>query len=174
MRPSAAIRPAFLAALARPRLRSTSTACSIAPPVSWSAALQSIMGAPVRSRSSLTICAVILAMPRFLCAVPARHRKRRLETRETDNAAAFPKTARPKMTLALLCGQLFRLRDPSLHPAGQSDFLTDLVCGLGSQPRNLPIMENPEIVELLFDRGRDMVQRRKVVGDAAWPGEHLV
>ncbi len=62
MRPSAAMRPAFLAALASPRLRNRSTACSMSPPVSSSAALQSIIPAPVRSRSSFTIAALTLAM----------------------------------------------------------------------------------------------------------------
>jgi hypothetical protein len=71
MRPSAAMRPAFLAALASPRLRSKSTACSISPPVSVSAPLQSIMPAPVRSRSSFTICAVMLAMAVIPLFLPA-------------------------------------------------------------------------------------------------------
>ena len=70
-RPSAATRPAFLAALARPFLRSQSTAASTSPSVSLSAALQSIMPAPVFSRSSFTIAAVIFAM-----AVPFRSRMR--------------------------------------------------------------------------------------------------
>ncbi len=60
--PSAATRPAFLAALARPFLRSQSTAASMSPLVSASAALQSIMPAPVLSRSSLTNEALIFAM----------------------------------------------------------------------------------------------------------------
>ena len=59
MRPSAATRPAFLAALARPLVRSQSTAASMSPLVSVSAALQSIMPAPVLSRSSFTIPAVM-------------------------------------------------------------------------------------------------------------------
>src|SRR6266851_946285 len=60
--PSAATRPAFLAAAARPFLRSQSTAPSISPDVSPSARLQSIMPAPVFSRSSLTSDAVISAI----------------------------------------------------------------------------------------------------------------
>ena len=68
-RPSAATRPAFLAALARPLVRSQSMAASISPPVSVSAALQSIMPAPVWSRSSFTIPAVI-AMSSFLVSWP--------------------------------------------------------------------------------------------------------
>ena len=46
----------------RPFLRSQSMACSISPLVSVSAVLQSIMPAPVRSRSSLTIVAEIVVM----------------------------------------------------------------------------------------------------------------
>ena len=61
-RPSAATRPLFLAALARPFLRSQSIAASISPSVSLSAFLQSIMPAPVFSRRSLTSPAVMVAM----------------------------------------------------------------------------------------------------------------
>src|SRR5690606_37112015 len=61
-RPSAATRPAFLAAAARPLVRSQSIDASMSPFVSASAFLQSIMPAPVRSRSSLTRAAVISAM----------------------------------------------------------------------------------------------------------------
>ncbi len=68
-RPSAATRPAFLAALARPLVRSQSMAASISPPVSVNADLQSIMPAPVWSRSSFTIPAVI-AMSSFLVSRP--------------------------------------------------------------------------------------------------------
>ena len=51
--------PAFLAAFAAPLLRMLSIASSMSPSVSVSAFLQSIMPAPVRSRSSLTWAAVI-------------------------------------------------------------------------------------------------------------------
>src|SRR6516162_3955884 len=54
MRPSAATRDAFLSAFAWPCLRSSSAAESRSPFASTSAFLQSIMPAPVRSRSSLT------------------------------------------------------------------------------------------------------------------------
>ena len=57
-RPSAAARPDFLAALVMPFLRSQSCAASMSPPVSASADLQSIMPAPVLSRSSFTMLAV--------------------------------------------------------------------------------------------------------------------
>ncbi len=59
-RPSAAMRPAFLAAFDRPFLRSQSTAASMSPLTSVSAALQSIMPAPVLSRSSFTRLAEIV------------------------------------------------------------------------------------------------------------------
>ena len=73
IRPSAATRPAFLAALDRPFLRSQSTAASMSPLVSPSAALQSIMPAPVLSRRSFTIEAVIVAMFKsYICARHAR------------------------------------------------------------------------------------------------------
>src|SRR5690349_2609530 len=66
-RPSAAVRPAFLAAADRPLARSQSIAASISPLVSASAFLQSIIPAPVRSRSSFTDAAVISAISRSLC-----------------------------------------------------------------------------------------------------------
>src|SRR3546814_8493645 len=53
---------AFLAAAARPLVRSQSIDASMSPWFSASAFLQSIMPAPVRSRSSLTRAAVISAM----------------------------------------------------------------------------------------------------------------
>ena len=60
IRPSAATRPAFLAAFDRPFLRSQSTAASMSPLASVSAALQSIMPAPVFSRRSFTRLAEIV------------------------------------------------------------------------------------------------------------------
>ena len=57
--PSAAMRPAFLAAFAWPDLRMASMAASILPWDSTRAFLHSIMPAPVRSLSSLTNEAVI-------------------------------------------------------------------------------------------------------------------
>lgn len=60
--PSLVARPAFLATAASPRVRSTSTAFSISPSASARAFLHSIMPAPVISRSSFTMEAVMLAM----------------------------------------------------------------------------------------------------------------
>src|SRR5438477_4955893 len=65
-RPSAATRPAFFAALDSPFLRSQSTAASRLPPVSLSAALQSIIPAPVWSRSSFTRPALTIAIAKSL------------------------------------------------------------------------------------------------------------
>jgi hypothetical protein len=59
------VRPAFLSALEIPFLRSQSTASTMSPPVSISAALQSIMPAPVKSRSSLTCAAEMLIVCLF-------------------------------------------------------------------------------------------------------------
>ena len=64
-RPSAAVRPDFLAAFARPFVRSQSIAASMSPSVSVSAFLASIMPAPVISRSSLT-CAAVIAISALL------------------------------------------------------------------------------------------------------------
>ncbi|CSC79480.1 Uncharacterised protein [Vibrio cholerae] len=58
MVPSAAMLPAFLAALAAPLLRMFSIASSMSPLVSTRAFLHSIIPAPVRSRSSFTRAAV--------------------------------------------------------------------------------------------------------------------
>ena len=66
--PSAATRPDFFAAAAKPFLRSQSTAASMSPSVSVSAFLQSIMPAPVFSRRSFTRAAVISAMVRLLAS----------------------------------------------------------------------------------------------------------
>ena len=65
MRPSAAMRPALLAAFEMPFLRSQSTALSMSPFTSVSAVLQSIMPAPVLSRSSFTRLAdmVVIVSP---------------------------------------------------------------------------------------------------------------
>jgi hypothetical protein len=60
--PSAAVRPAFFAAAARPFLRRISRAASMSPLASTSADLQSIIPAPVSSRSLRTTSAVMLLM----------------------------------------------------------------------------------------------------------------
>ena len=59
MTPSLALRSAFFAALAMPFFRRMSIAASMSPLASVRAPLQSIIPAPVRSRSVFTISAVI-------------------------------------------------------------------------------------------------------------------
>src|SRR5258706_10779563 len=59
------MRPAFLAAAARPFLRRNSAACSMLASVSVRAFLQSDMPAPVRSRRSLIMAAVISAISKL-------------------------------------------------------------------------------------------------------------
>src|SRR5579875_667354 len=59
MTPCFVERLSFLVAAAMPRLRRITSAASMSPFASTSAFLHSIMPAPVRSRSALTICAVI-------------------------------------------------------------------------------------------------------------------
>ena len=61
-RPSFIARPAFFATCAMPFLRRMVIASSMSPFASVSAALQSIMPAPVRSRRALTSVAVIVAI----------------------------------------------------------------------------------------------------------------
>ena len=62
MRPSDAVLPDFLAAFARPFVLSQSIEDSMSPLFSFKAFLQSIIPAPVLSRSSLTNDAVILVI----------------------------------------------------------------------------------------------------------------
>ncbi len=64
MTPSLAARPARLAASARPLVRSEVVAASMSPPASSRAFLQSIIPAPVLSRSSLTSFAGIVVLTR--------------------------------------------------------------------------------------------------------------
>ena len=68
-RPSAAVLPAFFAAFARPFSLRYSIALSMSASTSTSAFLQSIMPAPVLSRSSFTIAAVTFAI--FLSSINA-------------------------------------------------------------------------------------------------------
>src|SRR5580765_1004049 len=66
--PSLVTRVAFLAATETPFLRRTTTAASKSPLASVRACLQSIMGAPVFSRSSLTCAAEIFTVVALILA----------------------------------------------------------------------------------------------------------
>src|ERR671929_23707 len=72
MIPSFVDRPAFLVACARPRFRRIVVASSMFPLASVSAALHSIMPAPVASRSCFTIPAVISIPSHSLVVTLAR------------------------------------------------------------------------------------------------------
>src|SRR5215471_9084185 len=157
IRPSAATRPAFLAAFASPFLRSQSTPASMSPPVSFNAALQSIMPAPVFSRSSLTISAVIFW-------VIARNPRSRW----------WPAACATAIGILLGFGvQFLGFGNPAIDTAGKADLFAHLVGGIRPERRDLPEMENAEVVELLLDRRRDAVQLLEIVGNAARTGELL-
>src|ERR1700719_4203766 len=112
------MRPAFLAAAARPFLRSPSTAFSRSPWASVKAALQSIIGAPVRSRNCLTICAVT-SMTRSLLwgaagrgrrAVHADKRKGQIDAGSTDLFATRPAAFGRPAPMMVACRPLGRGR----------------------------------------------------------------
>src|SRR3984885_6889961 len=113
--PSARARPAFFAALDRPFLGGQSTAASRLPPLSLSAALQSIMPAPVWSRSSFTMDALtVVVILAVLVLVPAG--------RADWSATRFEAVARP---LHFLGRQFLGLGDPALDAAGKPNLLAD-------------------------------------------------
>src|SRR6185437_4538793 len=150
---------AFLAAFARPFLRSQSTAASMSPCVSPSAALQSIIPAPVFSRRSLTIEALMFAI--------AINPRTRFCSRSQRASRPPPYAPEPKRGLFGLGGERLCLRDPAVDTARQSHFLADIVRRLGVEAGDLPVMEDPEVVELLLDRGRHAGELGEVVGNAA-------
>src|SRR5260370_627082 len=76
--------------------------------------------------------------------------------------------------MSSLRSQLLRMGNPAFHAAGQPGLLADLVRGLAAKVSDLPVVEDAKIVEFLLDRGRDMPELLEVVGNSAWPGEHLV
>src|SRR5271169_4154870 len=162
-RPSAAMRPLFLAALASPFLRSQSTAASISPPVSVSAFLQSIMPAPVRSRSSFTSAAEIVAIviPRFW------KRRRRGASRALNSSDLGLGEGASDQGASLL--------DPAIAPDAAVELeigveLARLGVGHGG---DLPIVEHAVVVELLDDLRADARQLGEIVGRAARRGEEL-
>src|SRR5829696_5435892 len=143
IRPSAATRPAFFAALARPFLRSQSTAPSTSPAVSLSAALQSIMPAPVLSRSSFTIA-----------GAPSRDGAGR-DSGGVDERAGL---ADPAVTV---------------DAAVQLQLRVELRRVLGLHRRKLPVVEDAGIVELARELRADAVELGQVVRRAARGGEEL-
>src|SRR3974377_442436 len=160
IKPSAATRPAFLAAFDRPFLRSQSIAASMSPLFSTSAALQSIMPAPLVSRSSLTIAAVISAITLFLKFSAGAQQLRRYPSQCLRDGRLFRR-------------QFFRLGTPGRHAAPQPNFFADIVGGLLVELGDVRVMEDTEIVEPLLNRARHAGEFLEVVGAAAQPAELL-
>src|SRR5215468_4570212 len=176
IRPSAATRPAFFAAFDSPFFRSQSWAACMSPAVSVRAALQSIIPAPVDSRRSLTIAAVIVAI--FASPLP-------VQTRRSPKGSAVIRQGflSTKIEAGVNTGQgvsLFRftgeglgLRDPGVGAARQADLFADPMGGVMIELGELPVMEDSEIVELLLDRARHAGELLEIVGGAARAGEAL-
>src|SRR5580692_11259614 len=174
IRPSAATRPAFLAAFDRPFLRSQSCAACMSPSLSVSAALQSIMPAPVDSRRSLTIAAVIVAIVAIaLClrrwwprgstsAAIHRHRCRKLEC-----AGGAGRNFRPAYLLFRFSGKRLGLGHPSVCAARKADLFADLVGRIVIEFGQLPVVENAEIVELLLNGAGHAGELLEIVGRTA-------
>src|SRR3954447_1216670 len=166
IRPSAATRPACLAALARPFLRSQSIAASMSPPLSLSALLQSIMPAPDFSRSSFTIAAVTFAM--------ANPFDRDAGTRRSAPNGVHWRRVRGRSSSGRV-DQAASLADPAvaLDPAVQLQLAVDLLEVVRLHGRELPIMVDAGVVELLLELRPDPVELGQVVGRAARRGEQL-
>src|ERR1700730_2412721 len=159
--PSAAMRPALLAALERPFLRSQSTASSMWPSVSVSAALQSIMPAPVLSRSSFTRLAVIVVINLCL-AMPER----------ASNIRAIAGARRRRLAGAsrgLTFGQLLGGADPVVarDAAPQGERLVEQRRVLHAEDQNLPEVVDAYVVETLLELDIDARQPLQVVWLAA-------
>src|SRR6202165_231064 len=173
--PSAATRPAFFAALDRPFLRSQSIAACMSPAFSDSACLQSIMPAPVVSRRSLTIAAVIVAIVAILCL--SGRAGRGFEPPPPSTPRIYVDLeARPEGPTAALFGfrgQCLGLGHPAIGSRRKPDFFADLVGGVMIEFGQLPIMEDAEIVELLLDRAGHAGELLEIVGGAARPGKTL-
>src|ERR1700733_1448008 len=158
IRPSAATRPAFLAAFDRPFLRSQSCAACMSPSLSVSAALQSIMPAPVDSRRSLTIAAVIVAMSlsSFACDGGGRAVQRPPRSTVTDAVTGMCCDAgrdfRPAYLLFRFSGKRLGLGHPGVGAGRKTNLFANLVRRIVIQFGQLPVVEDAEIVELLLDR----------------------
>src|SRR5579863_6106732 len=154
------MRPAFLAAAARPFLRSPSTAFSVVAVSLTNTALQSIIGAPVRSRSCLTICAVT-SMSRSLLDCRGRppdhalavtteeKRKGQIDAGSTDLFATRPAARRRPAPDMVACRRLRRGR--AAHSTGATRAARPARCRSGRRAA----------------RCRVLVERRRAAGRAA-------
>ena len=59
------------------------------------------------------------------------------------------------------------MRDPAFHAAGQADLLAYFYRGLRAKTGNLPVMENPKVIEFFLNRWRYVPQFLEVIGDTA-------
>src|SRR4029077_13372118 len=131
----------------------------MSPEVSVSAALQSIMPAPVDSRSSLTMPAVIVAIVEYpsclsararraLCAVPPSATGNSYREFVSGNCTGGRRAGHAALQLFRFRGQslLFRFRgqslglgNPAIGAARKSNLFTDLVRGVVIEFGELPI-----------------------------------
>src|SRR4029079_2917082 len=70
-------------------------------------------------------------------------------------------------------GKALGLGDPAIGPARKTDLFADLERRLVIEFGKLPIMENAEVVELLFDRPGYAGELLEVIGRAARAGQSL-
>src|SRR4029077_14615659 len=119
-----------------PFLRSQSWAAVISPSVSVSAALQSIMPAPVDSRSSLTMPAVIVAIVEYPSCLSARTRRALCAVPPSATGIGIwectggRRAGHAALQLFRFRGQRFGLGDPAIGAARKPDLFTDLVRGV--------------------------------------------
>src|SRR5271166_3354027 len=174
--PSAATRPLFLAALARPFLRSQSTAASMSPSVSLSAFLQSIIPAPVFSRRSLTSPAVIVAIdfPRALAAAPRARR-------QPYHPPCVRTGSHTGQTDAYSNRRLLGGHQGAglIAPLVPGDAAVELEVGVklagfvGGHRGELPIVEHAVFVEFLLDLGTDAGDLGQIVRCAPRSGQEF-
>src|SRR5437762_11139720 len=154
IKPSAATRPAFFAAFERPFLRSQSTAVSTSPLVSLRACLQSIMPAPVLSRRSFTIAAVIAVIVRIPMKIPPDGAPAADSGNAPGGQSAQPGGRIFRYPLFRFGGQRLRLCHPGIGTARQADFFADVMGSVVVELGKLPIVEDAHIVQALLDRAR--------------------
>src|SRR5882757_6447101 len=180
IRPSAAMRPAFLAAFERPFLRSQSIAASMSPLFSDSACLQSIMPTPVVSRRSLTIAAVIVAIVLSSACQDERGEGLKASPLPAIRICLSELKTGGRIVPATTRFALFRFRrhrlglgDPAIGTGRQTDLFANLVRGIVIEFGQLPVMEDAEVVELLLDRAGHAGEFFQIVGSTSRAGETL-
>src|SRR5258708_20257955 len=125
----------------------------MSPPLSVRAALQSIIPAPVDSRRSLTIAAVIVAIVAVPCLSGRPRRgfrsRRRPPPGITSIGDACPEGPASAFSLFGFCGHRLGLGHPAIGARRQSDFFADLVGGIVVEFGELPIVQDPDTSNLL-------------------------